>query len=280
MRTFDRKRFCNAMTWLAVNRLHDVLKLTVGFAVIFFFLFLWFGTAHADGHTELMYLNSPALGTFYMVCGLVLMFSGSFVTNDMRTNQDRVNVLMLPAANLEKFVSRCLFALLSSVVSLFVALVAADVCQMLYRLVSGGGCVSMTGLALSLFAEATTSIFFPYWFEVGVTILLTFFTAHSFCVLGGTLFRRNQWILTVAMSFVLFNVIGCAFPIVSAYAENINFSLFEWSRFVSEYDSDKVFYCGLVIYDLCMLALTTLYYWLAYRLFCRIQLKNNKWTNL
>lgn len=280
MKTFNRKRFCNAMIWLTATRLHDVLKLTIGFAVFFFFLFLWVGTARADGHTDLMLLNSSALGIFYTVCGLVLTFSGSFVTNDMRTNQERVNVLMLPASNLEKFVSRCLFALLSSVVSLFVALVAADVCQLLFRLVSGGGCVSMTWLALTSFAEMTTGVFFRYSFEAGVTMLLTFFTAHSFYVLGGTLFRRNQWILTTAMSFVLFNVMGWISAIVLPYAEGNIFAFSEWLRSVSENNPDKVVYCGLVISNLFMLALTTLYYWLAYRLFCRIQLKNNKWTNL
>ncbi len=280
MKTFDGKRFGNAMIWLAMTRLHDVLKLTAGFAVFFFFLFMWLGTAHSDGGTDLMLLNSSALGVLYMVCALVLTFSGSFVTNDMRTNQERVNVLMLPASNLEKFVSRCLFALLSSLASLFVALVAADACQMLFRLVSGDGCVSMTWLALCSFTAMTTDMFFRYSFEAGVTMLLTFFTAHSFYVLGGTLFRRNQWILTTGMSFVLFNVIGWVSAIMLPLAEmNVN-AFFEWLRKVSGNDPDTVAYYGLVIYNLFMLSLTVLYYWLAYKLFCRIQLKNNKWTNL
>ena len=280
MKNLDRRRLCHAMSWLAMTRLHDVLKLTAGFAVFFFFLFLWMGTAHAADQDSLMIYNASALGTLFTVCGFVLMFSGSFITNDMRTNQGRINVLMLPVSNLEKFVSRCVFVLVSSLASLFAAVVAADVCQMLFRLVSGGGWVSMTWLALLSLKNTAASLYTDYGWAFGMTMLLMFFVTHSFYVLGGTFFRRNQWILTTGVSFVLFNVLGWSLAMMLPYA-NFDFLSFpSWLRRFSESYPEQFAYVAFALFNIIQLALTALFYGLAYRLFCRIQLKNNKWTNL
>ena len=280
MKTFDIKRFWNAAVWLAMNRLHAMLKIVIGLSVFFFFLFLWVGTTEPVARMSLYAVNSSMLAVFNTVQVAVLMFAGSWLTTDMFSVQGRIRALMLPASNLEKFVSRCVFALVSSLAVVFVATLAADVCQMLFRLVTGGHVAVMSWMCIRSLFMMLCYDFGADTFAAYLLLCLMFFVVHSFYVLGGVLFRRNQWILTTLVSFVAFNVFG---GLVSALFRGLDFnflhSVGKWMDTMT-CDGDVVSFVALGVFDLFLLLLVVAFYWMAYKLFCRIQLKNNKWTNL
>ena len=281
MKTFDLKRFSNALVWLAMTRFHDLLKFAIGFAIFFFFTFLWMGNVEPDQQDYLLLYNSGVLSMVMTVLGFMLVFSGTFVTRDMRTNQERISVLMLPVSNLEKFVSRCVFALLSSLACLIVSVMAADVCQMVFRAVTGNHIVSMTWLLLLWQSKASVWGLFGHNFVVLVTLVSIFFCVHSFYVLGGTFFRRNQWLLTTAACFIISNVLGWFFVMSgpSVFGPMMDGAANWFDKIATDnFDLARALAFGCV--NLFTWGLSALFYILAYKLFCRIQLKNTKWTNL
>lgn len=281
MKTFDMKRFWNATVWLAMNRLHAMMKTSIGLAVFFFFLFLWVGTTEPVARMSLYAVNSSMLAVFNTVQVAVLMFAGSWITTDMLSVQGRIRALMLPASNFEKFVSRCVFALVSSFAVVFVATLAADACQMLFRLVTGGHVAVMSWMCIKSLFMMLSYDFGADTFAANLLLSLLFFVVHSFYVLGGVFFRRNQWILTTLVSFVAFNVFG---GLISAFFMGLDFnflySVGEWMDTMTRTYGDVVSFVALGVFDLFLLLLVVAFYWMAYKLFCRIQLKNNKWTNL
>lgn len=281
MKTFDMKRFSNALVWLSMTRFHDLLKFAIGFAIFFFFAFLWMGNVGEENQEYLLLYNSGVLSMVMTVLGFMLVFSGSFVTRDMKTNQERINVLMLPVSNLEKFVSRCLFALLSSLACLVVSVLVADVCQMAFRAVSGNHVVSMTWLLLLWQSKAGIWGLFGHNFVVVFTFVSMLFCVHSFYVLGGIFFRRNQWLLTTATCFVLSNVMGWLSVMAGPNLFGPMMDGFtHWFSTIAMENFDLAKTMVFTCINLITWGFTVLFYILAYKLFCRIQLKNTKWTNL
>ena len=91
------------------------------------------------------------------------------------------------------------------------------------------------------------------------------FWAHSLYVLGGAFFRRRQFILTSCVHFLL----GFLVLFLSRYKSSI---------FI---DPDTTHLRPLLYaYPLVAIAVALLNWWLAYKLFKRSQVINNKWINL
>lgn len=68
----------------------------------------------------------------YVVFTICMVLSGSMMFNNMKSKQMRISFLVLPASNLEKFLSRWLITTVGALVVFIAALVVAD--AMLARL--------------------------------------------------------------------------------------------------------------------------------------------------
>ena len=78
---------------------------------------------------------------------------------------------------------------------------------------------------------------------------------HSVYTLGGTVFRKSAWIITSLLLLVLGIILM-------------------WSKFEVSLMADGV------IIILIFLVFAGLNYFMSYKIFCRMQLINNKWINL
>ena len=120
-------------------------------------------------------------------------------------------------------------------------------------------------------------------------VLMTTFALfiHSSWTILGTLFRKNAWLWTICIQVglgTLWGVIGIFFNLLSGLGftqmqviviDNPSLDIF----FVNIYNLigiKPMFWIGIVT----GLSLASLMYWGSYRLFCRMQVINNKFVNL
>lgn len=208
--------------------------------------------------------------TFY------LTISGCWIMNNMKTKEQRITFKMLPASDLEKFIVRALYITVVWVLIGVVAFCLADFCRMLICFISGShGTYSTIPDVLNMwFGPANThSMRMTAWgldFIAGVLAINAWvFWAHSFYVLGGAFFRRRQFILTSCAHFAL----GILTLIIISYIPvgNIILSAEDGVKFVN-----TIAYA----YTAVAIIVGLLNWWLAYKLFKRSQVINNKWINL
>ena len=211
---------------------------------------------------------------FFMLAGASLIFVC------MKTRQQRTAFIMLPVSPAEKFLARLLYATVGFFVMFFAASVIADLLRLVISFIIGPrmfGSVVLTGICD--FYDGVTGLLInwderraDFWFntrnmteglwEMATLVFFALFV-HALYILGGLLFRRHAFLSTTFSLIVFGLILGWI---------NIN------------PNSVRVMIGDIVhpnrIYPFFFGALTVLCYWGAYRIYRRMQVINNKWTNL
>ena len=217
-------------------------------------------------------IHNEALNGMATCSYVCLMFysilCGGLMFNNMKTKQRRISFLMLPASNLEKFLSRWLMSTVGAFLVFLVALLVADIGRAVIGIIMGlnpHGSVflSFFGIGfegipkvLSYIGDMFVSGRGDYFFY----ILSCFVVAQAVFVLGGALFRRHAVLLTILTMIVLSSVLG-PFGFFALF-----FDLVDGGQAV----------IGIVLN---LLVIAACYYG-AYRLFCRSEVISHKWLNL
>lgn len=254
--TFDIGRMWQVMKAdLLMNKkalLSLLIGLTFGYAIWLFFQFVM---------NDIPINGATAGSSVGLVLSLTFIVTGTHIFSNMKTKQQRTAFLMLPANNLEKFASRALTTFFGMIVIPLLALMGADVIRYVFHFVLGmGGSGSVFLSMISFLAEVKWMSDFVY------ILILLIIWAQSVYVLGATFFSRHQWLFTTAVMFVL----TILYSIVMA-------------KIVREIDWDVYTVNGkaLEIWAIIILvALVCFNYWASYRIFCRMQVINNKWLNV
>ena len=252
MSNFNIKRFGRMAVWTFRMEGKGLLAclggITFGFlvcATAYLWPVLKSGIEIAGSSSEELAGNYILVFTIYNIIG------GSFIFNNISTMTARLTYRMLPATDLEKFLTRALlFAAVWPLMGL-IALLIADGLRFAVCLYIGAGGVESAVPAffrLMLMSEGSAK-----WLAVAVW-------THSFFILGGALFRRYQFVITAVVYVVLLNLVS-----------KINVSVTG-----AGYSFDVFCDYGGPIF----LAAALIDWWLAYRVFHRSQLINNKWINL
>ena len=96
---------------------------------------------------------------------------------------------------------------------------------------------------------------------------------YSFCLLGGTFFRKQPIILTAVSGIIIFMIIG--------YCGS---ELEEWGAFDFfkhfNYDNPGTSLCIAIFWSVVFLALAAFSLWASYKLFTHMQVICNKWINI
>lgn len=280
---FDIHRLLITLRWDLLVYWKKYVRNVLGLAFAFAFICIvqqynW----HDNTPEEQMQLTDVYLsnisGTFFFVGFLLFLVCGASIFNNMRTKQSRATFLMLPASNLEKFVSRFLWVTVGCLVMLFSSLVITDVIQYVF---SWFITPHMHGsLTVSFFEELfcsksmdTSNIIMVdhqsvkvNYYSMWVLVVSFLFFCHSFFTLGGSIFRKYTVILTVVSSFVLIFLLAVVFNLIGG-------DLVVY--FVEDLGPYKTGYVMIVLF----IILAVFNYWLSYKLFTRMQVINNKWLN-
>ena len=197
----------------------------------------------------------------------------------MKTKASRSLFLMLPATNMEKFISRLLYTVVGTSLMIFASWMIADIIQFVFSL------FLTPGMQGSLVARAFEQLFLKNNFDsshfvvrngtsvlgqtfpVGMFLLsLTIFN-HSFFTLGGTVFRKSATLLTICSSFILMFLTA----LISSFVDDDVLVHFVQSMQPNTF--------GWLMVNVFLL-LSVFNYWASYKLFTHMQIINNKWFNI
>jgi len=229
--------------------------------------------ALSDEDCKLAFLKIS--GFIGVISAISVVLSGAMIISDLKTKQQRIDELALPATNLEKFVARVIGSTLLAVVILVVAFFVADLLQMLINmLLHKGTFASITVAVKDTIMKTRDFDITPYMEESGMSIsmamTLCILTPNAFYILGGMLFRKTAWLKT-SLALVLLAII--VFSLFVGYAYLV-YKYTDYVVYIPEWASNSWF---SITFNIVQIAVC---YYLAYRIYCRLQAINTRWLNI
>lgn len=275
MKNFDMNRFGRTLKWSALmtkkEALTNLASMTFAFAVLAVVQVMSSrNVPDIVAEHNFQSFTSFALFVFLIICSI----GGCWIFSNMKTKEQRITFKMLPATDLEKFVVRALYATVVWWLMAFVAFCLSDLFRMLVSLVAG---VSIKGSAVPLFfsmISANTDVNINTLNSGDTAFAAAIYTmanawafwAHSLYILGDTLFRRRQFVLTT----LAHSIIGLVFtPMLIHFVDSSDSLALRDSLVAIVWTAAAVF----AVWGL-------LDWWLSYRIFRRMQVINNKWLNI
>lgn len=256
---------------MAWNIRNSRRALLTSMASMFFVMMLFFSICilKTRGNSALYVVQ--LLDTTVGLCAFAMMIwitvCGFCIFHNMKTKQQRIMFKMLPASNLEKFLTRYIFVFVLWTLGAIVAFCVADVMRILICIVTGTEWVqSSIPLFFKNFDFTLAEVDGTSRPEFGVTVLLWGFWVHTTYLLGGVLFSRKQFVFTSAFLFALGFIVSW---VLMSIHDNFDFSLSPEECVLPANILSAVF-AVLIVFN----------YWLSFRLFKRMQVINNKWINL
>ena len=261
MNTFNISRFWKTLKWYFANERSQIVRMLWTWTGIFA-CYTLFSFAVTLTHAQ---AANSVIGFFFGVSSAVLIVAPSVILKRINKNrQYRLNTLMLPATNMEKFLSTLITYFCLYVLTMVVAFFIADLIQYLISLafrVNDAGFI--TNRICQIHDNIRTwngegSTFLPNTASIAIGVWIT-----SVYLLGGMFFRRYAW-LFVSLGFFIASI--CLGWFISHYEPD----------YVIEIQANAFF----TIISIVFIALSLINLLLSYRLFRRLQLVNRKWINL
>lgn len=283
-KVLDFHRLAMVLRWDALSNWKKYVRNTLGLAFVFSFIcicfqFNWRSNGYVTYHdVKDLYLGNVS-GLFMFMSFIIFFFCGSRIFINMKPKASRSLFLMLPATNMEKFISRLLYTVVGTSLMIFASWMIADIIQFVFSL------FLTPGMQGSLVARAFEQLFLKNNFDsshfvvrngtsvlgqtfpVGMFLLsLTIFN-HSFFTLGGTIFRKSATLLTICSSFILMFLMA----LISSFVDDDVLVHFVQSMQPNTF--------GWLMVNVFLL-LSVFNYWASYKLFTHMQIINNKWFNV
>ena len=234
--------------------------------LLLYLFFFWFAYnigfhGFVNRGEDFVRMVCEAVGSFGCVAMMFFfLITVSTLYRSEQKKQQRIAWLMLPATNLEKFLSRWIYMLVFSLVGGVLMFFVADLIHMAWLWMSGmpvkaSTCYFFNGLPHTDNPDNRLLIANAYGMMVAI---------HAFFLLGGVLFRKYHTIVTAALVVLIFTLMTGLYN-----------ALFVQTS--SSVESSVYFDVFMIVMECCAIVLFT---WLAYRLFCRWQVVTRKFVNL
>ena len=286
MKQFDFNRFSQALkcqflvtrkSWI---RFFGICTLVMFFANLFFtriqvnyndIVERW-GMEEAYSYYNSQVSATVGFGVFFFC--VAMLFSISSIFSQMKDTRKRSAYLLWPVSNLEKYLVSFLLSFVLMAILTFGAYVLADALRVFIDWVTGR--VVIWGVTKLPEPFTMPDGPFEYWQNTCMFFTLVFYV-HSLYTLGGTLFRRQQFLLTSA-TIVVFVILLTTILNHISWSGDFNFTRRTWNE--KTYTYTQIFYPSYYILNTVLCALIVFHYWASYKLFTRMQVINNKWLNV
>ena len=286
-KTFDLHRFGMVLRWDLLTNwksyFYSIAGLAIGIIMLSISMLYTFPHSH--------YIVGGDLGNYYedgmtgfLATILIAFFfvSACNIFSNTKTKLQRESFMMLPANNLEKYAARFLMMSVGSILIMVIATLIADFVQFILSFfMTPGYHASIIGSSLRQIYEAATNTgdnpicILAWQYKIDAAILgWSFLTMiYSFCLLGGTFFRKQPIILTAVSGIIIFMIIGyCG-------SELEEWGAFDFFKHLN-YDNPGTSLCMAIFWSVIFLALAASSLWASYKLFTRMQVICNKWINI
>ena len=278
MENFNIQRFGNVCSRLVMIRKKEYFKMFLGLMLAFTLCCVlacnpFHLEALSDEDCKLAFLKiSGFIGVFSVI---YVVLSGAMIISDLKTKQQRIDELALPATNLEKFVARVIGSTLLAVVILVVAFFVADLLQMLINMLLHKGTfasitVAVKDTIMKLEELDTLDVKKERSMLVSISMVMMLFATNAYYILGGMLFRKSAW-LKASLAFVLLTII--VFSLFVGYA----YLVYKYTDYVVYIPGWLNNDLGLVIFNTIQIVVC---YYFAYRIYCRLQAINTRWLKI
>lgn len=278
METFNIQRFGNVCTRLVMLRKREYFNIFLAIT-LFVALSCIFACNPFSGEAketlEYAYSFFQVVGSIYVFAVVLIIVNGANIIRDLKTKQQRIDELVLPATNLEKFTARVLASTVLVLILAAAGIVAGDILQMLINMLLHKGTFGSISLYATkqMYSMMQTSILAienVLHKPIRFMFLLTLISGNAFYLLGGMLFRKTAWLKTtlavIVISIALFSMfVGYAY-VVYGYTNYV--------VYMPEWMQESWFNITLLIVQTCAC------YYFAYRIYCRLQAINTRWLNI
>ena len=278
METFNIQRFGNVCTRLVMLRKREYFNIFLAIT-LFVALSCIFACNPFSGEAketlEYAYSFFQVVGSIYVFAVVLIIVNGANIIRDLKTKQQRIDELVLPATNLEKFTARVLASTVLVLILVAAGIVAGDILQMLINMLLHKGTFGSISLYATkqMYSMMETNILAienVAHKPIRFMFLLTLISGNAFYLLGGMLFRKTAWLKTtlavIVISIAIFSMfVGYAY-VVYGYTNYV--------VYMPEWMQDSWFNITLLIVQTCAC------YYFAYRIYCRLQAINTRWLNI
>lgn len=278
METFNIQRFGNVCTRLVMLRKREYFNIFLAIT-LFVALSCIFACNPFSGEAketlEYAYSFFQVVGSIYVFAVVLIIVNGANIIRDLKTKQQRIDELVLPATNLEKFTARVLASTVLVLILAAAGIVAGDILQMLINMLLHKGTFGSISLYATkqMYSMMETNILAienVAHKPIRFMFLLTLISGNAFYLLGGMLFRKTAWLKTtlavIVISIAIFSMfVGYAY-VVYGYTNYV--------VYMPEWMQDSWFTITLLIVQTCAC------YYFAYRIYCRLQAINTRWLNI
>ena len=287
-KTFDLHRFGMVLRWDLLTNWKGYFNRIAGLAIGIILLSI--SMLYSFPHSY--FIEEGDLGNYYecrmtgflaAIYILLIFVSASNIFGNMKTKLQRESFLMLPANNLEKYAARFLMMSVGSILMMLIATLVADFVQFILSFfMTPGYHASIIGSSLSQIYKIATiggnnPISILAWHEKIDAALLGWsflIMIYSFCLLGGTFFRKQPLILTAVSGIIIFMIIGyCGSKLE-------DWGVFGVHYYENYYSQAPTLSMTTIFWSVVFLALAAFNYWASYKLFTRMQVICNKWINI
>ena len=241
----------------------NILLTTAIMAAIFLLFSTLFTGTWVDGSNTLRISYSGTTVMAKIAVFVCMIASASKMMAPLKNRRSSISYLMLPADNIDKFVSRWIIGVVGYTLMFLTALIAADAAQALYNIAFRYTTGSIT---MTFFDNVLTEGFM--FFDENSPFLRGFFDGilgfllvHALYTLGATFFRNNSFIKTTLL-FIGIMILGSI--IIASISIPLVYSDREYTvRFLV----DPEIMANITFYAITIAATIGAYWW-AYRRFC------------
>lgn len=234
------------------------------------------GGCYSLYHTYKGYIvNCVGFGIIFFCVSMLFGASGMFP--QMKDTRKRSAYLLWPVSNLEKYVISILLSTVLLAIVTIGAFVLADALRVLIDWTTGR--IIIWGTPEFLKANGIRAVGTEGWqfIWMGLTFIFYF---HSFYIVGGTLFRRHQFLFTSGTIIVVAILLIMAVNQIDWSGVDVDSEFISNNWDMRTQQMTHVFHPLFYIFNIVLTLLVIFHYWLSYKLFCRMQVINNKWLNV
>lgn len=265
MNTFKINRFWKVFTRLLLVRRREMTKWFLTMSGIMLFILLvsahvWDFSPYTK--TELFSHYLPPLTPIASILLILTLNFGCYITHDLEKKQARISELMLPGSKLEKYIARIIYCSVVFMIIVVLALGCADFLQQsITMIVHRGVRVSIIGIYYDEFSRNN-----DIW-----TLLFIYPFINSVAILGGVIFRKAAWLKTwIAVGIIMTIALFVIFLFITYIYTKTNYEIY------SPFSKEQL----KAIVDVILVVVSFVLYWLAYKIYNKMQVINNRWVNL
>lgn len=287
-KTFDLHRFGMVLRWDLLTNwksyFYSIAGLAIGIIMLSISMLYSFPHSYFIVERDLNYYYECRMTGFLAAIFILFIFiSACNIFSNMKTKLQRESFMMLPANNLEKYAARFLMMSVGSILIMVIATLIGDFVQFILSFfMTPGYHASIIGSSLSQIYKAATDAtcnnpisILAWQYKIDAALLGWSFLImiYSFCLLGGTFFRKQPIILTAVSGIIIFMIIGyCG-------SELEEWGAFDFFKHLN-YDNPGTSLCIAIFRSVIFLALAASSLWASYKIFTRMQVICNKWINI